>query len=125
MAHFAKIEDDVVIQVIVVDNKELQNKEFPESEPLGQKFIQSIGLPGEWKQTSYNANFRGHYAGAGFIYDREKDCFIPPQPYPSWQFDEKQLNWVAPKPHPTDDGTLYYWDEDEQEWISEPDYEVE
>lgn len=69
MAHFAKVENGIVTNVIVVDNETLNNKEFPESEPIGQEFIASIGLTGEWLQTSYNSNFRGVYAGTGFIWD--------------------------------------------------------
>jgi hypothetical protein len=65
MAHFAKIENGIVGQVIVVNNETLGDLEFPDSEKIGQEFIASIGLAGTWKQTSYNANFRGKYAGNG------------------------------------------------------------
>lgn len=78
MAHFAQIAGDTVVQVIVVSNDNCNNLEFPESEPVGQKFISSLGLGGEWKQTSYNNNFRGKYAGIGFRYDRQLDEFVPP-----------------------------------------------
>lgn len=69
MAHFAKVEDGIVTQVIVVNNQTLEDKDFPESESIGQAFIASIGLDGDWVQTSYNANFRGKYAGVGDIWD--------------------------------------------------------
>jgi hypothetical protein len=79
MAHFAKIENDgIVSQVIVVANADCGNLEFPESEPVGQAFIASIGLDGDWKQTSYNHNFRDHYAGIGFTYDAGLDKFVAP-----------------------------------------------
>jgi hypothetical protein len=78
MAHFAQIAGDTVTQVIVVNNDDCGNLEFPASEPVGQEFIASIGLSGEWKQTSYNHNFRGTYAGIGYIYDEELDKFIAP-----------------------------------------------
>jgi hypothetical protein len=78
MAHFAKIENDVVTQVIVVDNKDCGDLEFPESEAVGAAFINSIGLPGIWKQTSYNNNFRSKYAGIGDKYDAELDAFVSP-----------------------------------------------
>lgn len=78
MAHFAKITGDTVVQVIVVSNEDCGNLEFPESEPVGQAFIASIGLDGEWKQTSYNNNFRGYYAGVGYRYDSQLDKFIAP-----------------------------------------------
>lgn len=77
MAHFAKIENNVITQVIVVNNDAIGGGEFPESEPLGQAFIASIGLEGFWKQTSYNNNFRGKYAGIGDTYDEVNDIFIP------------------------------------------------
>jgi hypothetical protein len=75
MAHFAKIENNSVIEIIVVSNDVLEGKDFPESEPIGQEFIASIGLEGEWKQTSYNNNFRGKYAAINDIYNEELDVF--------------------------------------------------
>lgn len=78
MAHFARIEKDIVQQVIVVSNDDCGGGDFPESEPIGQTFIASVGLTGEWLQTSYNANFRGVYAGIGFTYDANLDEFVPP-----------------------------------------------
>jgi hypothetical protein len=65
MAHFARIENGYVVEVIVVNNETLGDLEFPASEPVGQDFIASLGLSGTWKQTSYNANFREKYAGIG------------------------------------------------------------
>lgn len=78
MAHFARIKDNVVQQVIVVSNEDCGGGDFPASEPIGQEFIASLGLSGEWKQTSYHANFRGIYAGIGFTYDAELDEFVAP-----------------------------------------------
>ena len=78
MAHFASIVNGVVAQVIVVSNADCGGGDFPESEAAGQAFIASIGLLGEWRQTSYNANFRGKYAGIGDTYDEENDIFISP-----------------------------------------------
>jgi hypothetical protein len=69
MAHFAKVSDGVVEQVIVVANSDCAGGSLPESEPAGQAFIASLGLSGEWKQTSYNANFRGCYAGIGYTWN--------------------------------------------------------
>ena len=67
MAHYAQIKDGLVTQVIVVSNDVVG--EFPESEQIGQAFIASLGLDGEWIQTSYNANFRSAYAGVGYTWD--------------------------------------------------------
>ena len=80
MAHFAKVNsDNIVEQVIVVNNDVLENKEFPESEPIGIAFCKSLyGEDTNWLQTSYNGNFRGRYAGMGMIYDAQKDEFVSP-----------------------------------------------
>lgn len=83
MAHFAKVENDVVTQVLVVANTDCGGGEFPDSEPVGQAFLASLGLDGEWLQTSYNANFRGVYASIGWTYDSVNDVFVaPPAPEP-------------------------------------------
>ena len=78
MAHFAKVENGVVQQVIVVADSDCGGGTFPASEPVGQAFIASLGLTGEWKQTSYNANFRDIYAGIGYTYDSVNDVFVAP-----------------------------------------------
>jgi hypothetical protein len=80
MAHFAKIENNRVMQVIVVNNETLKNKEFPESEKIGIEFCQSLfGADTQWLQTSYNEKFRGRYAGVGMTYDKKKDEFLAPE----------------------------------------------
>jgi hypothetical protein len=76
MAHFARIDSGIVREVIVIDNADCGGGEFPDSEPIGQAFIASIGLEGEWAQTSYNGNFRGTYAGIGYTFDGDE--FIAP-----------------------------------------------
>jgi hypothetical protein len=82
MAHFAKInESNIVTDVIVVGNENCGNKEFPESEPIGQQFLKSIGISGTWLQTSYNSKFRKNYAGIGYTYDFSRDAFISPKPF--------------------------------------------
>lgn len=78
MAHFAKVENGVVQQVIVVADSDCGGGTFPASEPVGQAFIASLGLAGEWKQTSYNNNFRDKYAGIGYAYDSVNDVFVAP-----------------------------------------------
>jgi hypothetical protein len=82
MAHFAQLNDNnTVTQVIVVANSDCGDLDFPASEPVGQAFIAGLGLTGTWKQTSYNNNFRGRYAGIGYTYDAVLDEFIaPPAP---------------------------------------------
>ena len=80
MAHFAKMNKDIVEEVIVVSNEDCDNLPFPQSEPVGQAFIASLGLAGLWLETSYNANFRGVYAGLGYSYDAALDIFVAPPP---------------------------------------------
>jgi hypothetical protein len=77
MAHFAKIENGFVTQIIVVNNEVLLDELGEESETLGSEFCQNL-FGGEWIQASYNANFRGIYPGVGDIYDSENDLFIRP-----------------------------------------------
>lgn len=79
MAHFAKVVNNIVEEVIVVSNTDCGGLEFPDSEPVGQAFISAIGVEGTWLQTSYNNNFRGAYAGIGFTYDEESDTFVAPE----------------------------------------------
>ena len=69
MAHFAKIENGLVTQVIVISNDDCGGGEYPKSEKAGQAFIASLGLDGEWMQTSYNGNFRGKFAAIGDVFD--------------------------------------------------------
>ena len=112
MAHYAKVSNNLVTQVIVAE------PEFFET------FVDSS--PGEWIQTSYNTYggvhsdggtpLRKNYAGVGFTYDSVRDAFIAPQPYPSWVLDEDTYQWDAPVPYPTDD-LMYSWDEDTTSWV--------
>ena len=78
MAHFAKIENDTVTQVIVVSNDDCGGGDFPASEPIGQAFIASLGLTGLWLQTSYHANFRTCYASIGWTFDAQQNEFVAP-----------------------------------------------
>jgi hypothetical protein len=76
MAHFARVENNTVREVIVVNDKVLENKDFPESETIGIAFCKSLyGTDTEWLQTSYNGNFRRTYAGVGMTYDPATDTF--------------------------------------------------
>jgi hypothetical protein len=115
MAHFAKVVDGVVAQVIVAE------PEFFET------FVDSS--PGEWIQTSYNTHggehklggtpLRKNYAGIGFTYDRTRDAFIPPKPFASWLLNEDTCLWDAPVAYPTD-GKIYVWNEETTNWVEIP-----
>lgn len=69
MAHFARVTNNIVDEVIVVSNEDCDNLPFPESEPIGQAYIASLGIEGEWLQTSYSGSFRNIYAGPGIKFD--------------------------------------------------------
>jgi hypothetical protein len=117
MAHFAELnENNIVTRVIVVANAELLDNQGIEQESKGILFCQQL-LGGNWKQTSYNGNFRKNYAGVGYTYDNALDAFIPPQPYSSWILDTETCQWQPPTPMPLD-GNIYQWDEDTEAWIN-------
>ena len=102
MAHFAKLDNNIVTDVIVSE------KDFINSGAVGDSFL--------WVQTSYNNNFRKNYAGVGHTYDKTRDAFIAPKPYPSWTLVEDTCQWQAPTAMP-DDGQAYTWDEDTTSWV--------
>ena len=117
MAYFAEIDQDgVVLRVISISNNEAPDPAPTNSEPLGQAFIaDGLGLPGEWRQTSYNGNFRKQYAGIDWRYDPSVDMFIAPQPFPSWTLDANH-DWQPPTPMPSEGGP-WVWDEDTVSWV--------
>ena len=119
MAHFAKVVNNIVTQVIVAE----------------QQFIETMtdNTPGQWIQTSYNTRggvhydpntglpsedqtkaLRKNYAGVGYIYNSVKDIFYEPQPFPSWTFDEETCFWNPPIPRPEG---RWIWLEDQQQWV--------
>jgi len=125
MAHFAKVNNGIVEQVIVAD------PEFFDT------FVDSS--PGQWIQTSYNTRggvhydptngepsadqskaLRKNYAGIGYSYDAQRNAFIPPKPYASWILNEDTCLWDAPVAMPTDGGR-YTWNEATQAWDAVPD----
>jgi len=126
MSHYAQIDNNTVVQVIVAD----------------EDFIASgaLGDPAAWIQTSYNTRggvhydpatgqpdsgeaLRGNYAGRGYTYDAENDVFYPAQPFPSWTIASPTWTWTAPVAYPTD-GKMYQWTESTQTWDLSPDQPV-
>jgi hypothetical protein len=111
MAHFAKIVDSKVVQVIVAE---------PE---FFNTFVDSS--PGAWIQTSYRTHggqhpegtpLRKNYAGIGYSYDAGRDAFIPPKPFASWTLNDTTCLWDAPVAMPTD-GKVYRWNEETVNWV--------
>lgn len=111
MSHYAKVLNGIVQQVIVAEAE------------FFQTFVDTS--PGDWIQTSYNTyggqhrnggtQLRKNYAGIGYTYDRTKDAFIPPKPFPSWTLNEETCLWDAPTSMPTN-GKFYEWDETTTSW---------
>lgn len=111
MAHFAKVEDGIVTEVLVIEQDVIDTGAF--------------GDPTLWVQTSYNTHggqhpegrpLRKNYAGVGYTYDNARDAFIPPQPFASWILNETTCLWEAPTPYPID-GKSYVWDENNKNWV--------
>ena len=106
MAHFAQLDsNNVVTQVIVVSNDDTSDSNGVETESIGVAFCQKLlGATTNWKQTSYNSNMRGNYAGIGYTYMTNvatlgvgsTDIFITPQPYASWTISTTEPQWVPP-----------------------------
>lgn len=118
MAHFAKVENGIVTDVIVAK----------------QEYIDTLKENYKWIKTSYNTKggvyyednsqtpsedqtkaLRKNFAGIGYSYDKKRDAFIPQKPFDSWLLDEATCNWVPPKELPKDG--RYYWDESKLEWV--------
>ena len=121
MAHFATLdESNIVTKVEVINNDVILDGEGVEQEQLGIDFLTSLYGAGNYKQTSYNNNFRKQYAGIGFTYDATKDIFIGMQPFPSWSLDEND-DWQPPVAYPDDD-KYYIWNEGITNWeeVEEP-----
>jgi len=111
MAHYSKVRDGIVTEVIVAEPEFFNN------------FLDST--PGEWIQTSYNTRggvhseggmpLRKNFGGIGYIYDKTRDAFYAPQPYPSWTLNEETCLWEAPVEKP-DNGNMHIWNETDQQW---------
>lgn len=110
MAHFAKVIGGIVTEVLVIEQDVIDTGMF--------------GDPSLWVQTSYNTlggqhpegrPLRKNYAGVGYTYDAERDAFMPPQPFQSWNLNETTCLWEPPVEYPND-GKPYSWNEDSLNW---------
>lgn len=118
MAHFARInENNIVQQVIVVDDAVLADPSTgEETEALGVEYLNSLNIgEGTWLQTSYTGSIRGKFAGIGMVYLPDLDVFALPQPYTSWAFNPQSNEWEAPIPRPHEPYP-FLWDEASTSW---------
>jgi hypothetical protein len=129
MASFAKIGlNSRVIEVVSVNNEVLKDSSGIEREELGIQFLNELYKWPIWKQTSYNTNagihsnggtpFRKNHAAIGYIYDEDRDAFIPKKPYNSWILNEQTCLWESPIPVPSDASfeKRYNWNESLVNW---------
>ena len=123
MSHFAKLDENNLVTFVTVGRQE--------DDGLEEELIARTG--DVYRQTSYNTYggvhytdgvpsadqskaLRFNYAGIGYSYDPEREGFIPPKPYDSWELDEATCLWQAPIEYPADGGA-YTWDEESGDWI--------
>lgn len=124
MAHFALVENNVVINVVVVDNSAIDAND---EEASGVAFCNKHIQQGTWIQSSYNGNIRGNHASIGYTYDEAHDEFIPISPnFPSWTYSFDSHAWEPPVPYPdTTPDTSYIWNEDQLAWVINPTHDIE
>ena len=130
MAHFAELDNNNVVTRVVVVGNDVTTAAGPLGENDmhvdGETWCVNFFKTPNWKQTSYNHNFRKQYAGIGYTYDAAKNKFIIPQPHPSWALDAND-DWQAPVTYPTIttygsndplDTYMISWDEAGQKWTA-------
>ena len=103
MAHFAKVEDGIVTNVIVAEQDFIDTQAGTYNTHGGQ-------------HTLGNTPLRKNYAGIGMLYDSTRDAFYAPQPYASWTLNETSCLWEPPVAYPDDDKD-YMWNEDTTSWV--------
>ena len=136
MANFAKVENNVVIKIVLNEQNEVVEEIRADNIVTqvivaDQDFIDSgaVGDPLQWIQTSYNtvagkhllggSPLRKNFAAVGYTYDKARDAFIPPKPFASWGLNEDSCTWGPPTLYP-DDGKSYKWDEQTKGWVESP-----
>ena len=122
MAHFAELDSNNIVKRVIVVGNDVTTAAGPLGENDmhvdGETWCVNFFKGGNWKQTSYNNNFRKQYCGKGYTFDSAKDKFISPQPHSSWALDGND-DWQAPVTYPTDTTDKFIsWDEAGQKWTA-------
>ena len=126
MSHFAKLDENNVVVFVTVGRQEDDDLEAELTARTGDVYKQTSyntyggvhytdGLPSEDQRKALRKN----YAGVGYSYDPERDAFIPPKPFESWNLNEDTCLWEAPVAYP-EDGETYTWDEESVSWVVVP-----
>lgn len=111
MAHFAQIDqNNIVVNVIVAEQSLIDTGALGEPSSFIQTSFNTFGGKHDFNGTPLRKNF----AGIGFIYDKNRDAFIPPKPYASWTLNEETCLWESPISRPSD---WAEWDEESLSWI--------
>ena len=119
MAHFAELgPQNQVLRVIAIRDSDMLDSNGIESEEIGIAYCNEIVDVSEWKQTSYNGNFRRLYAAIGSVYRDSYDAFMPPPRYRAWTFNETLWDWEPPVPMPFAIGP-WEWDSSNNQWTTE------
>ena len=122
MAHFAQLDGSNTVTRVVVVGNDVETAAGPlgsnDMHVDGETWCVNFFKGGNWKQTSYNNNFRKQYCGKGYTFDSAKNKFLSPQPYNSWALDGND-DWQAPVTYPTDTTDKRIgWDEEGQKWVA-------
>ena len=122
MAHFAELDGNNIVKRVVVVGNDVATADGPlgtnDMHVDGETWCVNFFKGGNWKQTSYNNNFRKSYCGKGYTFDAAKDKFISPQPFTSWALDGND-DWQAPVTYPTDTtDKIIRWDEAGTKWTA-------
>jgi hypothetical protein len=122
MAHFAELDSNNIVKRVVVVGNDVATAAGPLGENDmhvdGETWCANFFKGGNWKQTSYNHNFRKQYCGKGYTFDAAKNKFISPQPFASWALDGND-DWQAPVTYPTDtEDKNISWNEAGQKWTA-------
>jgi hypothetical protein len=104
MARFAKVENGVVTNVVIVDDEHQQ---------YGEKYLNDMGLDGTWVDSSFDTSVGVKSAGVGDVYNEELNRFEVARPFASWDWDEESQDYLPPVPRPK---VFSLWNEETLSW---------
>ena len=123
MSHFAKVENGLVVQVLVIEQDVVDTGLFGDPASFVQCSYNTSG--GVYYEPNTNPRvpaqdqskaLRKNFPAIGYTYDSELDAFYEPQPYPSWSLNATTCLWEPPVPNPDDGNTPHEWNETTQSW---------
>lgn len=120
MAHYAKVSNGFVVDIIVADEGYIQGlPKSPDHQWIQASYNTRGGVHYEVNSNTPSQDqskaLRKNYPGVGYMYDNERDAFYLPSPFPSWVLNEDSCLWEPPVPMPNDNN-LYTWNESTLSW---------